>query len=188
MLTLFTRNWWALALRGLLAVIFGLLAFVWPTITLAVLVLLFGAYAMVDGLFAIVTAVAGRTSYEQWWFLLLQGLAGIAVGVLTFVWPGMTALVLLYLIAARAIVIGVLEILVAIQLRKEMTGEWAWILGGIVSLLFGLALAVWPGRGALTLLWLIAAFAVMFGVLLIVLAFRLRKWGKTIHRTLEQMI
>jgi uncharacterized membrane protein HdeD (DUF308 family) len=176
MLALLMRNWWVLALRGQLAVLFGLAAFVWPATTLTALVLLFGAYAMVDGLFAVVTAVTERTAYKQWWLWLLQGLAGIAVGVLTFVWPGITALACLYLVAARAIVIGLLEILLALRLRKEMEREWLLVLGGMASLLYGLALAIWPGAGALALLWLIAAFAVAFGVLLTIFAFRLRKW------------
>jgi len=181
MLGLLTRNWWVLAVRGLLAVIFGFLAFVWPEITLGVLVILFGAYALVDGLFAAITALADRRTSTDWG-ILLQGIAGIGAGVLTFIWPRVTALVLLYLIAVWALVTGVLEIFAAIQLRKEIKGEWVLGLSGIASVLFGLLLVIRPGSGVLALVWLIGAYAILFGALLILLAFRLRSWGQSLER------
>jgi uncharacterized membrane protein HdeD (DUF308 family) len=171
------RNWWILALRGLCAIIFGMLAFVWPAITLGVLVLLYGAYALVDGVLAIVAAVSKREGSDRsWWTLLLEGLLGIAAGIVTFVWPGMTALVLLFLIAAWALVTGVFEIIAAIRLRKEIEGELWLALSGIVSVLFGVLLLVRPGAGALTVVWLIGAYALFFGILLVALAFRLKRF------------
>jgi uncharacterized membrane protein HdeD (DUF308 family) len=182
MLVLLSRTWWIWVLRGVVAVLFGLAAFVWPEITLTALVLLYGAYALVDGLFSAVAAVAGRTAVRRWWVLLSQGLAGVAVGLLAFVWPKITALALVFLIAARAILVGLIEILLAIWLRKEIRMEWFLVLGGIASLVFGLALAIAPGAGALALLWLIAAFSVLIGALSIIWAFRLRSLAKSIRR------
>src|SRR4051812_3658210 len=174
MVMVLARNWWALVLRGLFAVLFGITAFGWPGITLGALVLLYGAYSLVDGVFAVAAALVGRPRGMPWWALLLEGLAGIAVGIMTVAWPGITALVLLYLIAAWAIVTGVLEIVTAIRLRKEIRGEWILALSGVLSVLFGLALVVNPGAGALAVVWLIGAYAIAFGVLLIALGFRLR--------------
>lgn len=174
------RNWWTLALRGLAAVLFGLATFVWPDITLFVLVLMFGAYAFVDGIFALVAAFSDRAGKQRWWVLLLEGLAGIAAGILTFIWPGMTAFVLLYLIAAWAIVTGIFEVIAAIRLRREIEGEWLLALGGIASIIFGILMVIWPGAGALTVVWLIGSYAFVFGLLMIFLAFRLRSWSK--HR------
>ena len=167
-------NWWALALRGLFAVLFGITAFVLPGITLAVLVLLYGAYALVDGVFAIAAALVGRTVRHALVGPAVRGLLGIAVGVMTFVWPGITELALLYMIAAWAVVTGVFEIVAAIRLRKEIQGEWLLVLSGVLSVLFGLALVVYPGAGALAIVWLIGPYAIVFGVLLLVLGFRLR--------------
>ena len=177
MAVVLARNWWALALRGLVAVLFGLLAFVWPGLTVAMLVLLFGAYVLVDGVFAIAAAVKAPAGYDRWWVLLLEGIVGVIIGVLTFVWPAMTALVLLYFIAAWAIITGVLEITAAIRLRKSIGNEWLLVLSGVLSILFGLALMLMPGAGALAVVWLIGSYAVIFGVLLVALSFRLRRWG-----------
>lgn len=174
MMAVLARNWWALALRGLFAVLFGLLAFVWPGVTLAALVILFGAYSLVDGIFALIAAVRAAEAHERWWLFVLEGLAGIAAGLLTFVWPGITALVLLYLIAWWAVITGVLEIAAAIRLRKEISGEWALVLGGVASVIFGFLLLFRPGVGALAVVWLIGIYALLFGALLLMLAFRLR--------------
>jgi uncharacterized membrane protein HdeD (DUF308 family) len=170
------RNWWALVLRGLFAVLFGIMAFAWPRLTLEVLVLLFGAYALVDGVFAIAAALVGRPRGMPWWALLVEGLIGVAVGIVTFVWPGITALVLLYLIAAWAVLTGVFEIVAALRLRKEIRGEWLLALSGILSVLLGVALVIRPGAGALALVWLIGAYAIASGVLLIALGIWLRGW------------
>jgi uncharacterized membrane protein HdeD (DUF308 family) len=178
MVIVLARNWWALVLRGLFAVLFGIIALAWPGITLGALVLLYGAYALADGVFAIAAVMAGRTGGRPWWSLLVEGLVGIAVGIMTFAWPGITALVLLYLIAAWAFVTGIFEIVAAIRLREEIRGEWLLALSGILSILFGLALVVYPGAGALAVVWLIGAYAIAFGALLIALGFRLRSWSR----------
>jgi len=182
MVIVLARNWWALALRGLFAVLFGIAAFAWPGITLGALVLLYGAYAFVDGVFALAAALAGGTEGRPWWALLLEGLFGIAVGIMTIFWPGITALALLYLIAAWAVVTGVFEIVAAIRLRSEIRGEWLLALSGVLSVLFGLALVINPGAGALAMVWLIGAYAIVFGVLMIVLGFRLRSWSRAASR------
>ena len=181
MLVMYAHNWWAIALRGLAAVIFGLLAFVWPGITLASLVFLFGAYALVDGAFAIVAGIRAPKEYKRWWVLLLEGIFGVIAGVLAFAVPGMTALILLGLIAGWAIVTGVLEIVAAIQMRKQISNEWLLILSGIVSVLFGVALLINPGAGALAVVWIIGAYAFVFGILLIALGFRLRGVERAAH-------
>lgn len=174
-----TRNWWALLLRGFVAILFGILTFILPGITLTSLVLLFGAYALVDGVFAAVAALRSSRNTKRWWALLVEGIFGIGAGVLTFVWPGITALFLLYLIAVWAIVTGIFEIGTAVRLRKEITGEWLLALSGVASVLFGLVLALRPGVGALAVVWMIGAYAIVFGALFLALAFRLRSWGRT---------
>jgi uncharacterized membrane protein HdeD (DUF308 family) len=166
------RHWWVVALRGLAAVLFGVLAFVWPGMTLAVLVLLFGAYALVDGILAIVVAVRGDTDHRL--FIGLEGVVGVLAGLGTFVFPGLTALVLLYIIAFWALVTGVLEVVAAVRLRRVIPNEWGLILGGILSVIFGIVLVVSPGAGALAVVFVIGAYAVLFGVTLLMLSWRLR--------------
>ena len=146
--------------------LFGITAFIMPGLTLAVLVLLYGVYALVDGVFAVVASVAGRTFGTPWWAMLIRGLLGIAVGIMTFVWPGITELALLYIIAAWAVVTGGFEIAAAIRLRKEIEGEWLLALSGVVSVLFGLALMVYPAP-VVAIVWLIGSYAILFGVLFI---------------------
>ena len=167
------RIWWVLALRGVLAVLFGLIAFFWPGITLVSLIYLFGAYALIDGIFAVLAAFNRMAGQGHWWATLIEGVAGILAGVAAFVWPGLTALALVYLIAAWAIVTGVLEIAAAIRLRREISGEWLLVLGGIVSMLFGLYAVAFPGAG-LALVWAIGAYALFWGIVLIALGFGLR--------------
>ena len=167
-------NWWALVLRGVVAILFGLMTFVWPQITLATLVLLFGAYAIVDGIFAIVAGVRAPREFARWWVLLIEGILSVIAGLFAFAIPGITALILLGLIAAWAIITGVVEIIAAIQLRKEISGEWILALSGIASIIFGVLLLLNPGAGALAVLWLIGAYAILFGILLVALGFKLR--------------
>lgn len=174
MLLTLARNWWAVVLRGVCAVLFGIGAFAWPGVTLAVLVLMYGAYALVDGVLAVVWAITRREPGAFPWSLFLSGLAGIAVGVMTFGWPGLTALVLLYLIAGWAIVRGLFEVVAAIALRREIEHEWLLAASGALSILFGIFLVVAPGAGALAVLWAIGAFAIVVGLLMIALGFRLR--------------
>jgi uncharacterized membrane protein HdeD (DUF308 family) len=169
------RNWWAIAIRGVAAILFGLLAFLWPGLTLAALVLLFGAYALVDGIFSIVAAVGGRTGDAPWWALLLEGILGVAAGLVTFFMPGLTAVTLVYVIAAWAIVTGVLEIVAAVRLREQITGEWWLVLSGVLSIVFGGLVMLAPAAGALAITLWIGAYALVFGALLLALAFRLRR-------------
>ncbi len=173
------RYWWVLALRGLLAVLFGLAAFLWPGLSIAALVFLFGFYALSDGIFALVAGVRLRTHSDRWWTFLLQGLLSIGAGVATLLWPAITALVLLVMIAFWAIATGLLQIALAVALRREMVREWLLILGGVLSVIFGVLLVARPGAGILTLVWLVGTFALLFGVSLIATGFRLRALGKT---------
>ena len=175
MLTTLAEYWWTLVLRGVAALIFGILAY-WPGITFTVLVLFFGAYALWDGVFALIAAF--RTQAERRWPLVLEGLVGIAAGVLTFIWPGAATLALLLIIGAWAFVTGIFEIVAAIRLREEIEGEWLLLISGLLSVLFGIALAIWPAAGLVAVTWLIGAYSIIFGILLIVLGFRLRNWGK----------
>jgi uncharacterized membrane protein HdeD (DUF308 family) len=181
MLLVYTRNWWTLALRGLAAVIFGLLAFVWPGITLLSLVFIFGAYALVDGAFAIAAGIRGAKGYKRWWLLLITGILSVVAGVLAFIWPGITALVLLGLIAGWALITGVLEVVAAIQMRKYIDGEWLLALSGIASVLFGVLLLLNPFAGALAVVWIIGVYAVVYGVLLLALGFKLRGLERAAH-------
>jgi uncharacterized membrane protein HdeD (DUF308 family) len=163
-----------LALRGVIAILFGLAALLRPGIALEALILLFGAYALVDGVFAIVGVFGGTRSGTPRWLLLVEGIVSILAGLIALVVPGLAAVALLYLVAAWAVVTGLAQIATAIRLRQEIRGEWALILGGILSVLFGLLLAVLPRVGILSLIWLIGAYAVAFGVLLLITAFQVR--------------
>lgn len=170
------RNWWALAIRGAAAIIFGLLTFVLPGVTLAVLLILFGAYAIVDGIFNLLAAFrGGRAGERPRWLLGLEGLVSIAAGIVAFAMPGLTALVLVYVIATWAVITGVLEIVAAIRLRQEISNEWWLVASGVLSVIFGLLLFAAPGAGALALVFWIGAYAIVFGALLVGLAFRLRR-------------
>jgi uncharacterized membrane protein HdeD (DUF308 family) len=174
--SILSRRWWLLLLRGLIAIAFGVVSWVQPGLSLASLVLLFGAYSLADGVLNAWTALEGRREHEHWWVLFLEGLLGIGVGVLTFLAPGLTALALLFYIAIWAIATGVLEIVAAIRLRKEIENEWMLIVAGLASVVFGALLMAQPAAGALALLWLIASYAIFFGVLLVVLAFKVRSF------------
>jgi uncharacterized membrane protein HdeD (DUF308 family) len=180
-MAILARNWWVLAIRGVIAILFGLAAFFWPGLTLFALVILFGAYALVDGIFAILAAVRAAEQHTRWWSLVVEGLVGIAVGLLTFFYPGVTAVALLYIIAAWAIVTGTLEIIAAIQLHQEITNEWLLGLSGLASVLFGILAMVTPGAGALAIVWLIGVYAIVFGVLQLGLAYRLHQMRTTIE-------
>src|SRR3984893_1150811 len=173
-------NWWLLALRGLVAVLFGVLAFMWPGVTLITLVWLFGAFALVNGFLSLLLAAKAPKGYPRFGSLILGGLLGILAGLLAFVMPAITALGLFILIAAWAMVTGILEIVAAIKLRKEINNEWLLILVGILSLVFGVLLLLQPGAGALVLIWWIGAYALVLGVLLFVLALRMRRFRKAV--------
>lgn len=168
------HTWWLLALRGVVAILFGILAFLWPGVAWIVVVASFAAFATMDGIFSLVAAFSGH-GRRNWWALGLEGVIGLSIGVITLVWPQVTQLALLYLIAFWAITTGVLEVLAAIRLREEITGEWLLALSGILSVVFGMALVLLPGPGALAVAWLIGCFAIAEGVVLLVLAYRLRE-------------
>jgi uncharacterized membrane protein HdeD (DUF308 family) len=176
MLEVLTRYWWAVVLRGAAALIFGLVALIWPQITLLALVIVFGAYAVVDGVLALGSAITGgRTIVGSRGWLAVEGALGIIAGVVAFVWPGITALVLLWLIGFWALVTGILEIVAAVRLRREIRGEWMLVLSGALSVLFGILLLVWPASGALAVVFLIGLYAILFGVAFVVLGLRLRR-------------
>jgi uncharacterized membrane protein HdeD (DUF308 family) len=171
-LPMLAGNWWALLLRGIAAVLFGLAALFWPGLTLVVLIVFFGAYALVDGVFAIVAGIRGSEGSR--WLLLAEGVLGVLAGLVAFFWPGMTAMVLLFLISAWAIFTGLLKVVMAIAFRRRIENEGLMGLSGVLSVLFGVVLAVWPGAGLLSLVWLVGIYALIFGVALIVLGFRAR--------------
>jgi uncharacterized membrane protein HdeD (DUF308 family) len=181
MLHALARNWWLLMLRGISGILFGVLAFVWPGVTLLTLVLLYGAYALIDGVLAIAAAFKGGVPAPRWW-LAVVGLLGVAAGVVTLLLPGITALLLLLFIAAWAIAIGVMQIVGAIRLRKEIDNEWWLVAGGVLSVLFGIVLVVQPGAGALALLYIIGAYAIVHGVTLASFAMRLRRHAQAGHQ------
>jgi uncharacterized membrane protein HdeD (DUF308 family) len=173
-------NWWAMALRGIVAIIFGLVAFFIPVATLYALTILFGAYALIDGIVSLIAAVRSARHGEHWWALLLEGVAGLGAAAITMVWPLLTLVVLIYIIAAWALVTGILEIMAAIRLRRVIAGEWLLVLTGVASIVFGLLLFAAPGPGAVVIAWWIGAYVFIFGLLMLGLAFRLRRWSGTL--------
>jgi uncharacterized membrane protein HdeD (DUF308 family) len=178
MVGMLTRNWKWIALRGAVAILFGLLTLFNPGITLATLIMLFGAYALVDGIFMVVSAIANRHGEPRWGTLLVGGLLGIGAGIATYTWPGITAVVLLSVIAVWAIAMGIFEVAAAIRLRKQLDGEWALILAGVLSVAFGVLLVMRPAAGALAVVLWIGAYALISGIVLVSLGFRLRSWGR----------
>jgi uncharacterized membrane protein HdeD (DUF308 family) len=176
-----SHNWWVLLLRGIVAIIFGVLTFAQPGISLATLVLVFGAYAFADGVLQSWTAITHRHDRDNWGMLLVGGLVGIGVGILTWLTPGITALALVFYIAIWAITTGALEMVAAIRLRKEIEGEWLLVLAGLAAVAFGVALIVRPDIGALAVLWLIASFALVYGIALVALSFKVRGFGRRLE-------
>jgi uncharacterized membrane protein HdeD (DUF308 family) len=171
-------RWWVLLVRGLIAIAFGVIVYTQPGISLAMLVLLFGAFSLADGVLGVWTAFSSRKDHDNWWVLLLWGLVGIGIGIITFLAPGITALALLFYIAVWAIVIGVLQVIAAVRLRREIEGEWLLGLAGVISIAFGVLLLARPGAGALAVLWIISVYAVLTGILLILLAFKVKSFGR----------
>jgi uncharacterized membrane protein HdeD (DUF308 family) len=188
MLSSLTRNWWLVALRGTLAVIFGAAAFVWPGVTLEVLVLLFGAYAFVDGVLVFSFGLMAAGDGEQWWPLVLSGILGIGLGVLTFARPATMALALVYVVGFWAIVTGLLEIVAAIRLRDVISGEWLMGLSGVVSIIFGVLVLAQPSSGALALVYLFGFYAILAGLSQIGLGFRLRGLGADVRDASMQTV
>ena len=183
-----SRNWGWVVLRGVAAVIFGVLAFVWPGITLVVLTLFFGVYVLTDGIFALMAAYRRREGRRPVWPLVLVGLLGVAAGITTFLWPEMTALLLLMFIAVWALFIGIFQIAAAIRLRKEIDNEWMLGASGALSVLFGVLMIASPGAGAVAVAWMIGAYSIAFGVLLIALGVRLRKVLGHVQRRTSHLV
>ncbi len=188
---LLSRFWWLLVLRGVLAIVFGICAFAWPGLTLVTLVMLFAAYAFVDGIFEVVHAIGHRQEIEHWGLLLIEGLFGIAFGMLAFQSPELTTLVggviVAFYIAAWAIVTGAMRIALAVRLRKEIEGEWLLSLSGVVSILFGIFIMAHPAAGAVAMLYFIAGWSILTGVILIALAVKARKFGGKIRAAIEKV-
>lgn len=168
------RNWWAVLIRGIIAVIFGILAYLWPGATWIAVAILFGAYALIDGIFAIIATVRAAETQQRWWPFLLEGIVGILIAAITFYDVRITIFALYFTIAAWAFLTGIFEIVAAIELRKHVANEFWLILGGIASIAFAVLMIWFPLAGFLAITWLIAAYAIVFGIMLIALAFRLR--------------
>jgi len=175
LLNLLSECWWLVMLRGLAGIAFGILTFVWPGLTLWTLILFYGAYVIIDSVTALLAAATGYAKPFSLWWLILVGLSGVAAGLVTIFWPGITALVLIIFIGTWAIAHGLLEIIGAIQLRKEIDNEWMLIIAGALSVIFGLIVVMFPGAGALGLVWAIGSYAIAFGGLLVGFSLRLRK-------------
>jgi uncharacterized membrane protein HdeD (DUF308 family) len=170
-------NWWLLMLRGIAAIAFGILAFIWPGLTLLTLVFLYALYAVIDGALALWGAMTGGQEGTSRWWLAAVGVVGLVVGLLAAIWPGITAFILIAIIGASALIRGVIEIFGAIELRKEIEHEWFLILSGVLSVIFGLFVLFRPGAGAVALVWLIALYAIAIGVVTVVLSLRLRTFA-----------
>ncbi len=173
MLTKLAQHWWMYVVRGIAAIIFGVAAFAWPNETIAILIILFGAYAFVDGIFLIVSAVGSWSHIEDPWLILLEGIIGVAIGAVTFHSPAITAMGLLFFIAAWSLATGVMEIAAAMKLRKELAGEIWLLLSGMLSIAFAIVLMWMPLAGLVGLIWLVGIYAIAFGVTLIAFGFRL---------------
>lgn len=173
--TMLQRSWWVLLVRGLAAIVFGVLTWMQPAASAVALLVIFGAYVLVDGALGVYGAIKNRHQSSQWWVMLIWGLAGVIVGVLTVINPAITGLVLTIYIGVWAVVTGVMQIIAAMRLRKEIEGEWLLVLSGLLSVVFGGFVLSQPMAGMMAMVWVIATYAVIFGVLMILLAFRVKK-------------
>ena len=174
-----TRNWWTWLIRGIAAVIFGALAWLWPGLTWFTIAIFFGAYALIDGIFAIVATIRAAETHQRWWPFLLEGIVGILIAAITFYDVRITIIALYFTIAAWAFLTGILELVAAVQLRKHIANEIWLIIGGIASIAFGVLMLWFPLAGMLTIIWLIAAYAIVFGFIMIGFSLRLRAHAQT---------
>lgn len=174
------RNWWLLALRGVFAIIFGLIALFAPRIALFAFIIVFAVYAIIDGIAAVVIAIQERGSLSRWGWVLFEGIISILAGIVAFVYPGLTALVLLFIVAIYAILTGILEIVAAFVIRGFAAREWALGIAGVLSIIFGIILFIRPGAGLLAILWLVGIYAIIFGILFIVRAFQMRSLASSV--------
>ena len=178
MALLLAEHWWSPVLRGLVAIVVGIIALALPGITLGALVILFGAYSLIDGIAAVMAAYRSSRTGERWGVLLFEGVAGIITAAVAFLWPAITALVLIYLIGSWALVTGILEVVAAIRLRKHIAGEWLLALSGIASVVFGIFVLAAPLAGALAIALWVGIYSLVFGIILIGFGLRLRAWSK----------
>jgi len=184
---LLSRSWWVLLLRGGVSILFGIAAYMWPGMTLVTLVSLFGAFAFVDGCFSAYQAFSGRKENEYWWVLLLEGLLGVAFGLIAYQAPGITATVLILYIGFWAMATGAMRIILAVRLRKEIDGEWWMALAGLTSIVFGLLMVARPGAGALAALWIVALWSIVGGVFLVFLAFKVKGLGGKVDELQQRL-
>ncbi|HEX6270096.1 MAG TPA: HdeD family acid-resistance protein [Anaerolineales bacterium] len=168
------RNWRLVVLRGILAILFGVMAFGWPSMTWIILIMMFGVYTLADGLVALGTGLSRTNGSPRWWTVLLEGVLSLAAAVVALLWPEIIALIMVFVIAGWAVLTGILEIVAAIRLRAEIKNEWLLALGGLVSIALGVFLFFQPVTGGIAIIWTLAAYAMIFGVLLIALGLRLR--------------
>jgi uncharacterized membrane protein HdeD (DUF308 family) len=173
-----TRSWWLLLIRGLASLIFGILALIWPGLTVLTLIIFFGAFAIVDGVFAIGSAIRRAERRVEWWPELIEGILGIIIGLIAFIWPGLTALGLLYIIGAWAVITGITEIAAAVRLRAAIDNEWFLGLSGVLSVVWGVILFIFPGTGAIAIAWLIGILAIIYGAALLSFAWRIHNRGE----------
>lgn len=185
MLEKISRTWWMFALRGLVAVIFGILALIWHEQVLQALVLVFGAFALVNGIMTIFAGLSSAPYFSRWWALLLEGTAGVICGLMGIFMPDITTQALMYLIATWALFTGIFEIVVAIQFRRELENEWMLILGGLLSIAFGILMFIYPAAGAVSITWLIGSYAIIFGISEMIFAFRLRGLSRDFENAME---
>ncbi len=176
-----SKSWWLLLVQGVLAIIFGIIALSWPGITLFSFILVFGAYALVDGVSRVFDSLWHRDNYKHWWLVLLWGLISIAGGVLVFSWPGLSAVLLLLIIGARALAGGILQTINAVRFRKAVNGAWLMMLAGIASIVFGVIVFAWPGATALAIIWVIGIHAIIFGVIEVVRSFMVKGMGQSLE-------
>ncbi|HTV73710.1 MAG TPA: HdeD family acid-resistance protein [Candidatus Acidoferrales bacterium] len=179
MLERLSRNWWLLGLRGLVSILLGIVAFLWPGVTFFVLIAFFAAYMFVAGIFTLVAAFHFNDQPTPWPVLVIEGIAGLAIGIITFFWPGITALAAIYTIAVWAVITGILQLVMAVRVRRELPDEILLILAGIASIIFGAVCAAAPLLGLLVYMWILGTYAIIFGILLLVFAVRVRGAGST---------
>jgi uncharacterized membrane protein HdeD (DUF308 family) len=175
----FSKFWWVFSLRGLVAILFGVLAITWPGLTMLALVLLFAFYAVVGGVASVIGAVMSRKNNADWWMPLLWGLVSIGAAVIALIHPDLTVLALMFVIAANALMIGILDIAAAIQLRKVLANESLMLLSGIAEIVFGILVLLFPQAGAIAMVFLISTYTILTGILLLFLSLRLRTWFRS---------
>ncbi len=180
MIELFTKNWWTFTLRGLLAIAFGILALVWPGATIAVLAIFLGIYLLLGGIFAVVAGLATSGKNSRWWTLVLEGLAGIILGLVALFFPGLTEEIIVFMVAIWAVVVGFLEISSAFQIRHEIANEVIMIISGLLAVIMGILLFVFPIGGVVSIVWIIGVFSIAFGIALILLSLRMRRTWRSI--------